>query len=898
MINKSVEKQTNVTDIAIIAISCKMPKADNHNEFWDNLLNGKESIQRFTEEELLKAGIDVTKLNKPTYVKAKGVLNNIEYFAADFFGYNAHDAKIMDPQQRMFLESSWEALEAAGYTAEKFEGIIGVYASMSDSTYLQNNLLKNHLLLQNFDWFKARIATSLMTLSTKISYHLNLTGPSINVNTACSSSLVAIATACTSLIDYECDLAIAGASTIAVPQQEGYLHQVEGIESSDGHCRPFDAEASGTVFGNGVGVLVLKRLADALQDRDEIYAVIKGWNVNNDGADKAGFSAPSVNGQANCVAGAFAFADISPESLSYLEAHGTATALGDPIEVAALTKAFQETTNKKQFCAIGSVKSNLGHLDIASGMASIIKVILALKNKQIPATLHYKQPNPNIDFANTPFFVNAELKDWDFGMLPRRAGVNASGIGGTNAFILLEEFTQIKEEFTSRDNQLLILSAKSQTALASMQKNLKQHLASIKTDSDFADVAYTLQNGRAEFNYRSFLVCTKPVDAIKILDNLQDTGLYSRHYDPNCTRKIVFMFSDQANQYAGIASNLYKMEPAFAKLVDEFSNYLDKNAKDYVYAVIINKLPCNFANDRLSHELGHCVVGYSLAKFLFSLGIWPDVLVGLGIGRHIAACLSGSIDLISSLKLITSDSELDSAHLSDIWIKQDQSATTEGTWDTYLSHSNNFADNIHDLLQGGCNTFIEIGSGSALSNLVHAASGNNVQILVQHALPTPDPEISEQSYLLHFLGQLWLWGIKLDWLAFTKHETRYRVALPTYPFERKRCWVEADQFTSVSTQNKLQEFSQQLIERDVFFDNKQPYVAPTNITETEVAKIWQSILGINNISILDSFADLGGNSLNALGLLAKIENKFGVKINLHSLSSVNTIQKMAARIVD
>lgn len=436
---------TTVDDIAVIGMAGRFPGAQNIQEFWLNLQAGKDSIYRFSDWELKQAGVSEKLIDNPRYVKARGILDNIEQFDADFFGISPYDAAIMDPQHRLFLEVCWEALDAAGYSSDTHKQMIGVFAGMSDNSYLENCLLKNSDFLKDYSYYQAQIANSIHFLATKVSYYLNLKGPSLNISTACSTSLVSIIQACQSLIMGDCDIAIAGGVSIRVPQIRGYLYQEGGIFSENGQCRAFDAKATGTVSANAVGVVVLKKLQDALRDEDNIDAVIKSYAVNNDGAAKAGYFAPSILEQARCIA--MALTKVHPESISYIEAHGTGTLIGDPIEIAALTKAFRHYTKKKNYCAIGSVKTNIGHADVAAGVVGFIKTVLCLQNKVIPTSLHCEVPNPHIAWWDSPFYVNRETIFWPMhGDHPRTAGVSSFGIGGTNAHIILEESIDQKRE--------------------------------------------------------------------------------------------------------------------------------------------------------------------------------------------------------------------------------------------------------------------------------------------------------------------------------------------------------------------------------------------------------------------------------------------------------------------
>ena len=462
-----------VDGIAIVGMAGRFPGARNIDEFWRNLRDGVEAISFFTEEELRSAGVDSALLSDPSYVRANATLEDTELFDASFFGINHREAEIMDPQHRIFLECAWEALENAGYNADSYQGRIGVYAGHGLTSYLLSNLYSNRQSLWALSGSQTFFGNDKDHLSTRVSYKLNLNGPSLSVQTACSTSLVAVHLACQSLLNGECSMALAGGITIWVPQKVGYKYDEGGILSPDGHCRAFDAAAKGTVNGNGVGIVILKRLEDALAEGDTIHAVIKGSAINNDGSQKAGYTAPSIEGQAAVISEAMHMAGVDASTITYVEAHGTGTVMGDPIEVAALTQAFRAGTQAKEFCAIGSVKTGIGHLDTAAGVAGLIKTVLALKNKELPPSLHYQQPNPVIDFANSPFYVNSTLSEWTTNDgAPRRAGVSSFGIGGTNAHVIVEEAPQVEPAGTVRPLHLIVLSAKTGSALQTTARNL------------------------------------------------------------------------------------------------------------------------------------------------------------------------------------------------------------------------------------------------------------------------------------------------------------------------------------------------------------------------------------------------------------------------------------------
>ena len=486
--------EASPADIAIVGLSCRFPGASNTEEFWRNLHDGVESISFYSPEDLAASGIDPAVLANPHFVPAGSLTEGAELFDASFFGINPREAESMDPQQRVFLECAWHALENAGYHPERYRGSIGVYAGCAMSTYF-HQLLRNPGFLHLVGHLQALIGNDKDYLSTHVSYKLNLRGPSISIQSTCATSLVAICVACESIRSGSCDMALAGGVCIRAPQITGYYHEPGGIYSPDGHCRVFDSDAQGVVFGNGVGVVVLKRLVDALADGDLVHAVIKGWAINNDGASKTSYTAPSIDGQADVIARAQAMAGVNPGTVTYIEAHGTATAAGDPVEIAALSKAFRRGTKKKGFCAVGSVKSNFGHLDHAAGVAGLIKTVLALKHRQIPPTLNFEQPHPAIPFADSPFYVNQTLSDWKCRRFPRRAGVSAFGIGGTNAHVMLEEAPRRQSLASSRPAHLLLISARTSTALETATSRLIEHLKA-HPHLAIADVAYTLQVGR------------------------------------------------------------------------------------------------------------------------------------------------------------------------------------------------------------------------------------------------------------------------------------------------------------------------------------------------------------------------------------------------------------------
>ncbi|BAZ70674.1 beta-ketoacyl synthase (plasmid) [Fischerella sp. NIES-4106] len=647
---------TNGSEIAIIGLAGRFPGAKNINEFWHNLQNGIESISFFSDEELLASGIDAEFISQPNYVKANAVIEDAEFFDSAFFGFNPRDAEMTDPQHRIFLECAWEALENAGYNSETYNGSIGVFAGSSLSGYLLNIYL-NQNIRNSTDERQITIAGDKDYLATRTSYKLNLTGPSYTVQTACSTSLVAVHLACQSLLNGECDMALVGGVSISAFRKSGYIYNEGGINSPDGHCRAFDAKAQGTVTGEGVGIVVLKRLEDTLHDRDVIHAVIKGSAINNDGSNKVSYTAPRIESQAKVIKTAQVVAEVNAETITYIEAHGTGTSLGDPIEIAALTQAFQRSTKKKNFCAIGSLKTNIGHLDAAAGVAGLIKTVLALKHKQIPPSLHFEQPNPQIDFANSPFYVNNKLSEWKTDKHPRRAGVSSFGIGGTNAHVILEEAPIVETchgvSLQSRPWQLLFISAKTSTALESATNNLANYLAD-NSDINLADVAYTLQVGRRNFNYRRVLLCRDIQDAITTLADPNQQGVLSK-FSETRNHPIVFMFPGQGAQYVNMGRELYETEPIFRQQIDDccelLKRHLNLDLTNILYPSSLEATQAELQQTFLTQP-ALFVIEYALAKLWMAWGLHPQAMIGHSIGEYVAACISGIFSLEEALNLV------------------------------------------------------------------------------------------------------------------------------------------------------------------------------------------------------------------------------------------------------
>lgn len=643
--------------IAIVGMATRVPGAQDPEKFWTNLCKGVESVTFFSDEEMAAAGVRPEQMRNPHYVKAGAHLEGMSDFDPEFFGFSPKEAGILDPQHRQFYECCWEALERAGHPPSRFDGAIGVYAGSGMAAYLAQNLMTNPALVDSVGMFLLRhTGNDKDFLATRVSYCLNLKGPSVNVQTACSTSSVATHMACQALLSEECDMALAGGVTIELPHDRGYLYKEGEILSPDGHCRAFDHRAKGTIFGSGTGVVVLRRLEDAIADGDHIHAVIVGSAVNNDGASKVGYLAPSVEGQAEAITEALEIAEVSADSIGYVECHGTGTPVGDPIEVAALTAAFAESTERKGFCGIGSVKTNIGHLDTAAGVASIIKTSLALQHKKLPPSLNYEAPNPTIDFARSPFYVNDTLQDWPQGETPRRAGVNSLGVGGTNAFLLLEEAPEQTPSEPHTDSHFVLpLSAKNRKSLDAYMEKLALHLQQ-HPDLCMADVAYTLLEGREAWEHRRVLAVRSREEAIDLLQNPEAQRVYSHTAEADA-QSLVFMFPGGGAQYVNMARDLYHSEAVLQQHLDAGFAYLQAHTgADYralLFADASNREQSEQALQQPSVQLPLIfLVEYALAQLWMAKGVQPKALIGHSMGENTAACIAGILSFEDALGLV------------------------------------------------------------------------------------------------------------------------------------------------------------------------------------------------------------------------------------------------------
>ncbi|AZV80915.1 KR domain-containing protein (plasmid) [Parasedimentitalea marina] len=646
-----------VGDIAIVGQSVCVPGAHSAAEFWTNLKNGVESITVLDEQALREAGERPQTLADPNYVPSAALLQGYDQFDADFFGFSPKEAAILDPQHRKFLEVAWSAMEDAGHPPESIAGPIGVYAGCGMGSYFYFNICSNPHLVDDVGMFLLRhTGNDKDFMATRVSHVFDLHGPSINLQTACSTSLVAVHYACKSLREGECDMALAGGATIELPQGRGYLYKENEVLSPDGHCHAFDHRAQGTVFGSGAGVVVLRRLEDAIADGDHIWAVIKGSAVNNDGAAKAGYLAPSVDGQSAAVRMALQAADVPADTVDYVECHGTGTYLGDPIEVSALTEAYRDSTSEIGYCRIGSVKTNIGHLDTAAGVAGLVKTSLALKHQQIPPSLGYEAPNPAIDFDGSPFRVNDTLRDWTSHKGPRRAAVNALGVGGTNAHMVLEEApTRAPSEDSDFPFHILCLSGRTKTALDGNAKLLAAHLRA-NPDLDLADVAWTLKQGRRGFSKRRVLVAETTAQAAALLEDNDPRRVFSHdHLGP--TPEVVFMFPGGGAQFTGMGRDLYETEPEFADYMDRGLDHLQKQLDYDIRALWLpepeNKAEADAQLTKPSVQLPLImIVEYALAQLWISWGVKPAAMVGHSMGECTAACLAGVLSFEDCIDLV------------------------------------------------------------------------------------------------------------------------------------------------------------------------------------------------------------------------------------------------------
>lgn len=922
-----IKEEQFMEGIAIIGMAGRFPLAKDVEEFWQNVRDGVECVTFLSPGEDQAVLLDPSLRTNPLYVPAGAFVDGIDLFDATFFGYTTREAQMMDPQQRLFLECAWEVLERAGYDTHQYQGRIGIYAGSGINSYLLHHIYRNRELITSAGRFQMMLHNDRDFLATRVAYKLGLKGPALTVQTACSTSLVAVFLACQGLLSYQCDMALAGGVSLPFLQRGGYIYEPGGVASSDGHCRAFDEQASGALFGNGLGIVALKRLEDALADGDQIYAVIKGSAVNNDGDSKMGYTAPSVEGQSAAIIEALALAGFEPETIGYVETHGTGTSLGDPIEIAALTTAFH--TDKKSFCAIGSVKTNIGHLDAAAGIAGLIKTSFALKHKVLPPSLNFTQPNSQIDFANCPFYVNTQLADWLAGPSPRRAGVSAFGIGGTNAHIVLEEAPEIEELESSKSAVLLVLSAKTASALETATTNLVEYLK-IHLELNLADVAYCLQTGRRAFAYRRMVVCQTHEEAVTYLQARDPQKVLSSIQEPG-DRSLVFLFPGLGSQYVRMGQQLYEQEPTYRQWIDYCAERLNVSLGLDLRQLLFPST--TYQAEAAEHlqkmriaPVATFITTYALACLLEEWGLRPQSMIGHDVGEYVAACIAGVMSVEDALFLLgewgrlaqelpQSDSLLNVfrqvvknvtfhepriSYLSSVtgmWITSEE-ATCPDYWAEHLQQPIRFAEGLSVLQCEPGRVLVEVGPGQNLKALCKQLQSSPVISTMRDPLDSQP----EWAIFLQALGTLWLSGIEVDWSKGYARQHRRRVLLPTYPFERQHYWIEMEAPT-YDTPGSIFEQNTTIINAQPIPVSIHPrpdllnaYVEPQTETERKVAAIWQEHLGIENIGIYDNFFELGGASLLAIRLLNRMREAFGVELSERQLYEQSTIAELSEAI--
>jgi acyl transferase domain-containing protein/thioesterase domain-containing protein/aryl carrier-like protein len=882
--------------IAVIGMSGRFPGARDLDAFWANLSGGVESIRPLSDDELLAAGESLVTIRDPAYVAAAAPLEDIDQFDAAFFGMSPRDAAVFDPQHRLFLECAWEVFEHAGYVPEHIDGAVGVFASCGLSEYMFKNVMANEQVARTVgEWLVRHTGNDTNFLATRVSYEFDLQGPSLNVQTACSSTLVAVHMACQSLLSGESDLALAGGAVVAPTQHRGYFYKEGEILSPDGHCRAFDARSAGTVISSACGAVLLKPLDRAMADGDNVLAVILGSAINNDGRAKVGYLAPSVSGQARVVSEALAVAGVDARDVSYIEAHGTGTLIGDPIEIAGLTQAFRESTDDTQFCAIGSLKTNIGHTGEASGIGALIKTVLSLQHAEIPPSLHYESPNPQASLPSSPFFVNASLRPWEPGPGGTRiAGITGLGAGGTNAHIIVEEApprTSVGETTGDAASQIISVSARSPQGAERAAGRLAAHLAA-NPHADLADVAFTLLAGRKGFRARRAVVASSVAEAAEaLIDPKRVVAAHTRADAPG----VVFMMPGGGAQYAGMGQQLYETEPVYRDAVDACCAIVnptlgldlrtlifpDASSSDEDIALATKRL------ERPSVALPALfTTEYAMAALLGSRGIRPAAMIGHSAGEYVAACLagvisvqdglalvalrgrlfetlpvgamlsvampadelrtrmhddlsiaainsadlcvaSGPVALIDELEAALAADDIDAvrvhidvaahssmlepilaefagfcrtvrfspptipyvSNLTGTWITAEQVADPS-YWVDHLRHTVRFSDGIATLLTDADRVLLEVGPGrtlTAFARLAPVASAGSAPTL-RH----PKEIIADSDFFLAAVARVWACGVELDPDVLFAGQQRNRVALPTYPFEHQRYWVEPD----------------------------------------------------------------------------------------------------------
>ena len=956
-------------DVAVIGMAGRFPGANTIDELWDVLKEGQETIQFFDFDELDVSISDATKRDV-SYVKVRGIIEGIHEFDAAFFGLTPKLAEVMDPQQRVFLEIAWEALEQTGYLPRLYPGRIGVYAGCGNNTYYLNNILPNQAVVSQIGAFQAMTVNEKDYIASRTAYQLDLKGPAVSVYSACSTSLLAITQAVESIRKGQCDLALAGGASVTAPVNSGHLYQEGAMFSRDGHTKSFDAEGTGTVFSDGAGVVLLKNREAAQRDGDRIYAVIKGVGVNNDGGGKGSFTAPSAEGQAAAIRMAIDEARIDPSTIGYLEAHGTATPLGDPIEMEGLLMAFGPQP-RHQYCPIGSIKSNMGHLTQAAGVAGFIKATLALYHKQIPPSLGFERPNPNIDFANSPFFVPTKLTDWASDEV-RRAGVSSFGVGGTNVHVVLEEAVNAPEQSgDSRPLQLLTWSAKSAKSAKAYAERLADYLQQ-QPDNPLADTAYTLQTTRQSFQHRQFVVASGIPEALKSLPS-PNANVVTQH--PGA---LVFLFPGQGAQYLDMGRELYENEAVYREAVDEcaelLKNELGVDLREVVFPANRDAEAEARLTDTRYTQPALFVTEYALARLWMSWGIKPTVLCGHSIGEFVAAHLADVFSLPDALKLVAGRgrmvSELPKGNMLSVRMEAnalqamlpetlsiaavnttrlcvvagpdeevaafaeqlklqevpnrllitshafhsammdpivprftalvksiplhppqrpvvstvtgtyltDVEATDPVYWANHLRHTVRFADALETLLEPKQSVFLEVGPGQALTTMARQQAGSR-KGTAMNSLQLPKADSSDYRLILETLGQLWLHGVEPDWPQFYAGQRRSKRVLPTYAFDKKRCWIDPVLPLAVS-----------LLPNDPVSEipllNEELTIMRNDILLAKVKAIVEDASGFEMAGVTpdQTFIELGLDSLLLTQVAIMLKKEFGLPLTFRQLN--------------
>ncbi|PWI44699.1 type I polyketide synthase [Streptomyces sp. ICBB 8177] len=876
--------EDNDTHIAIVGMACRLPGASTPEEYWHNLVTGVDSVRPLTPDELREWGQDPARSADPRYVPLHGVVDGVGEFDAGFFHFSERDATLLNPQHQMFLECAWEALERAGYDPLAAPGTVGVYAGAGRNGYAQV-VQERPDRFPGVDDLALAISNEPEHLASRVSYKLGLTGPSMAVMTACSTSLVAVHEASRALLGGECDMALAGGVTLRVPRA-GYWYREGGTMSPDGRCRTFSADAKGIVAGDGAGVVVLRRLQDALDDGDHVHAVIRGSAVNNDGSRRAGFTAPGVRGQTEVIRVAHAAAEVDPASVSYVEAHGTGTPVGDPIEVSALTQAFGGTSLPRGSVALGSVKTNIGHTDTAAGVAGLIKTALALEHRTIPATLHYGSPNPGIDFAGGPFAVVTERRAWEaHEAAPRRAGVSSFGIGGTNAHVVLEEAPNAGVRGAADEPALLVLSARSPEALDAMTIRLAEHLRE-RPELPLSDAAYTLQRGRHPFPYRRYAVCSDHAGAAAALTA---GAVAVRAAEPGAEPSVVFVFtgdtigSGDVSGHVEMGRTLYAAHPAFRAVVDEIGPWFTGHC-DRTLAELLDPAPRIAAGTSRvlagpqTARATRLAIEYGFATLLTTWGAAPAAVVGNGVGLLGAACFAGALALPDALDLLV------------------RAATGDA--------------GLPRFAVGGMPSMPVLQAGNGMELTPDQFSGTEFwlrQLSAAHEAPAAPTDsrhllvglapVDGTDAALDSLGRLWQAGVPVDWTRLHEGVARHRIPLPTYPFERETHIVRPVPFDDA------------LGERGVASGEAATASAgpapgagadrSPEAVEERLRTLFDKVLGGEGGQGDDlDFFERGGDSLTAVQLLGLVEDAFGVCPPMEAVFDAPTVPEFAAVVME